>query len=74
MKVIPILVGTFWTILKGLVKGLEDLDIRGQVDTIQTTTFLRSIRIESFDETCCRSKFSEKPSGFVVVKNSQSSP
>ena len=30
------------TILKGLAKGLEDLEIRGQVETIQT---LRSVRI-----------------------------
>ena len=27
--------GVFWTILKGLVKGVYDLEIRGQVKTIQ---------------------------------------
>ena len=32
-------------ILKGLVKKLEDLEIRGQVKTIQTTAVLRSTRI-----------------------------
>ena len=36
MKVtlIPIVVDTLGTIPKGLVKGLEDLEIRGQVETI----------------------------------------
>ena len=34
---IPIVIGAFGTILKRLVKGLEDLKIRGQVETIQTT-------------------------------------
>ena len=34
-----------WNNPQGLVKGLEDLEIRGQVDTIQTTDLLRSPRI-----------------------------
>ena len=29
---------------KGLVKGLKDLEIRGQEETIQTTVLLRSTR------------------------------
>ena len=37
VTVIPIIVGALGTIPKGLVKGLEDLEIRGQVETIQTT-------------------------------------
>ena len=37
VTVIPISVGAFGTIPKGLVKGLYDLEIRGQVETIQTT-------------------------------------
>ena len=45
VMVIPIVVGTFGTIPKGLVKGLENLEIRGQVETIQTTALLRSTRI-----------------------------
>ena len=37
MKVmmISIVIGVFRTIPKGLVKGLEDLEIRGQMETIQ---------------------------------------
>ena len=47
MKVtlIPIVIGALGTIPKGLVKRLEDFEIRGQVETIQTTSLLRSIRI-----------------------------
>ena len=30
---------------KGLLKGLEDLEVGGQVETIQTTTLMRSARI-----------------------------
>ena len=42
---IPIVFGALGTIPKGLVKGLEDLGIRGQVETIQTTASLTSARI-----------------------------
>ena len=45
VTVIAIVTGAFRTILKGLVRGLEDLEIRGQVETIQTTELLRSARI-----------------------------
>ena len=41
----PIVIGALGTTPKGLVKGLEDLEIRGQVETTQTTTLLRSARI-----------------------------
>ena len=43
--VIPIVIGAFDTVSKGLVKGLEDLEIRGQVEAIQITALLRSARI-----------------------------
>ena len=47
MKVtfIPIVIDVFDTDAKGLVKGLEDLEITGRVETIQTTALLRSARI-----------------------------
>ena len=38
--VMPIMIGAFETVIKGLIKGLEDLKIRGRVETIQTTTLL----------------------------------
>ena len=45
VTVIPIVFRTLGTSLKELVKKLEDLKIRGQVETIQTTALLRSARI-----------------------------
>ena len=35
VMVIPFIIGALGTISKGLVKGLEDLGIRGQVEMIQ---------------------------------------
>ena len=34
VTVIPIVIGTFATVTKGLLKGLEDLEIGGRVETI----------------------------------------
>ena len=47
MKVtfIPIIIGALGTVTKGLLKGLEDLEIRRPVETIQTTALLRLARI-----------------------------
>ena len=45
VTIIPIVVGAFGTVTKGLLKGLEDLDVDGRVETIQTTTLLRTARI-----------------------------
>ena len=44
MKVtfISIVIRALGTVTKGLIKGLEDLEIRGQEETIQTTTWLGS--------------------------------
>ena len=43
--VIPIVIGALSTVTKGLGQGLEDLKIRGPVETIQTAVLLRSTRI-----------------------------
>ena len=45
VTIIPIEIGTFGTITKGLFKGLEDFEVEGQVETIQTTALLRTARI-----------------------------
>ena len=37
VTVIPILIGAFSTVNKGLKLGFEDLEIRGRVETIQST-------------------------------------
>ncbi len=43
--IIPILIGAFRTLTKGLLKGLVDLEVGGRMETIQTTTLLRTARI-----------------------------
>ena len=43
--VIPIVIGALVTVTKGLVQRLEDLEITGWVETIQTTALLISARI-----------------------------
>ena len=45
VTIIPIVIGALGSIIKGLTQGLEDLEIRGRVETIQTTALLRSVRI-----------------------------
>ena len=45
VTIIPIIIGMFGTVTKGFLKGLEDLEVGGQVETIQTTTLLRMARI-----------------------------
>ena len=56
MKVTSIVMDVLGTVTKGLIKGLEYFDMRGRVETIQTTTLLRSVRIL---ETCCHLNFCE---------------
>ena len=38
VTIIPVMIGAFGTVTKGLLKGLVDLEVGGQVETIQTTT------------------------------------
>ena len=45
VMIVPIVIGTLGTITKGLLKSLEDLEIGGRVETIQTTALLRTARI-----------------------------
>ena len=45
VTIIPIVIGAFGTVTKGLLKGLEDLEVDGRVETIQTTELLRTARI-----------------------------
>ena len=45
VTIIPIVIGTFGTVTKGLLKGLEDLKVGGWVETIKTTAFFRMARI-----------------------------
>ena len=45
VTIVPIVIGALGTVTKGLLKGLEDLEIGGRVETIQTTALLRTARI-----------------------------
>ena len=45
VKIIPIVIGAFGTVTKRLLKELEDLEVGGRVETIQTTALLRTARI-----------------------------
>ena len=45
VTIVPIVIGALGTITKGLLKGPEDLEVGGRVETIQTTALLRTTRI-----------------------------
>ena len=45
VKIIPIIIGALGTVTKGLIKGLEDLEIGGRVETIRNTAWLRLAKI-----------------------------
>ena len=69
MKVmfIPIMIGAFGTGTRGLLKGLEDLEVGGWVETIQTTALSRTARIRWMLSL----NSSERPSDKTDVKNCQ---
>ena len=45
VTIVTIVIGALGTIIKGLLKGPEDLEIGGRVETIQTTALLKTARI-----------------------------
>ena len=45
VTIVPIVIGAFGTRIKGLLKGMVDLDVGGRVETIQMTALLRTARI-----------------------------
>ena len=67
--------GALDTVIKGLIQGLGDLEIRGRVETIQTTALL--VRPEYWEEsrrleeTCCHLNSSRRPSANTGMENSQ---
>ena len=63
VTIVPIVIGVLGTITKGLLKGMEDLEVGGWEEAIQTTALLRTARIlRRVRETCRHSDSSEKPS------------
>ena len=73
VTILPVMIGAFGSITKGLLKGLEDLEVGGRVETIQTTALLKTVREESwrFEKFCCHSNSSEKPSADADMKKSK---
>ena len=75
MTIVPIVIDSLGTITKGLLKGLEDLEVGGRVETIQMIALLRTARIlrrvlESWGDLLSL-KLQWKPSANTDVKNSK---
>ena len=45
MTIMAFVIGAFGSVTKRLIQGLEDLEIRGRMETIQTISLLKSDRI-----------------------------
>ena len=45
VTIIPIVIGAFGMVTKGLLQGLEDLEVSGRMESIQTTALLKTARI-----------------------------
>ena len=75
LTIMPIVIAAFGTVTEGLVKGLEDIEVRGRAGTIKETALLRSAkilrRLLKTWETCCYSDSSEWSSANPDVKSSQ---
>ena len=74
VTIVPIVIGALGTISKGLLKGLQDLEVGGRVDTIQMTALLRTARIlrrvlKTWEDLLSL-RLHEKPSANADVKNS----
>ena len=71
ITIVLIVIGALGTITKGLLKGLEDLEIGGRTETIQTTALLKTVRILRRVLETSPGDSSEKPSVNTDVKNSK---
>ena len=45
LMIIPIVIGAFGTVTKGLVQGLKDLDATGHMETVHSTALFGLARI-----------------------------
>ena len=71
VMVILIVIGSHGTILKELVKRLEDLEKKEQLEAIQTTALRSARKVRRVLEICSHSNSTEKPSANAGMKNSQ---
>ena len=67
---IPIGVGAFCMVPKGLEERLEELETRGRIKTIQNIVLLKSEYSEEFWGDFCHSDFSVRPPVKTGMKNS----
>ena len=66
-----ILVDALVTVLSYQEKWQKESEIRGRIETIQTTALLRSARmLRRVQESCYHSDFCEKPPALAGLKNS----
>ena len=72
VTIVPIVIGAFGTITIGLLKDLEDLEVGGRVETIQTAILLRILRrvLETWGDLLLL-KLQWKPSANTDVRNSK---
>ena len=75
VTIIPIVIGAFDTVTKGLLKGLEDLEVGGEWLPFKRQHYWeRPEYWEEFgrlEKTCCHSNSSERPSANADVKNAK---
>ena len=78
VTVIPIIIGALGMVPKSLVRGLQELEIEGHAETIQTTSLLRLVRILRRDldtwKTCSLSNSNERPSAKITRSNNDNNP
>ena len=56
VTIVPVVIGTLGTVTEELIKGPENFQISGLVETIKATTLLRTARIlRRLNKTCCYS-------------------
>ena len=72
VTIIPIVIGAVGRVTKRALKGLENFEVGGRMETIQTTALLRTARVlRRVLESCCYSNIIEKPSAKTDVESSQ---
>ena len=75
MRMIPVVINVLWTVPKVFEKQLEELEIRGLTETIQTTPLIKLVRIlrrvlETWGDLLSL-EIHWKPSANTVLKNLQ---
>ena len=61
VTIIPIVIGAFGAVIKGLLKGLEDLEVGGLLETIQTSIVENGQNAEKSPEYLRRLAVTQNP-------------